>query len=131
MAAPTSHHGTDQKLSGGKRLALQINVGAKVDDMADGPAQRHAHDAAQHSHGSGLGEEELLDVAITGADGFHDSNFAAALQNGHHQRIHNANRSHGQRQAAKNSQKQIEHGKELPQAAGGIQNGKGVEAQSS
>ena len=118
MANATSHHGTAQKCSGGKDWLLQINIGSQVDDLADGPAQRHADNAAENSHSAGFGEEKLLHISVTGADGFHDADFAAALENRHHQRIHDSDRRDGQRQAAENSEKYVQHAEKLSAGCG-------------
>src|SRR6202011_4295704 len=71
--------------------ALQIHVGTEVNNSSDGPAQRDAHESAEHAHHASLRKEQSFDIAVTGADGFHDSDFAAALENCHHQRIDDSN----------------------------------------
>src|SRR6202040_204391 len=114
---------------GREGLTLQIDVCPQVDDVADGPAQRYSNHSAQQAHSPGFGKKEFFDIAVAGADGFHDPNFAPPLQNSHDQSVHNTDRGHGQRQAAKNSQEEVEHSEELPQAAGGVENGERVEPQ--
>ena len=81
----------------------------KVDHLPDRPAQRDSDKTAKNSHGARFGEEEFLHVAVAGANGFHDSDFAAALQNRHDQRVHNSDGSHGQGEAAEDSEEHIEH----------------------
>src|SRR5207302_9636740 len=112
-----------------KVLTRQINVGAKVDDASKAPTQQHAYSAAEEPHNTSLGEEKFHDVRIAAADGLHDSNLAAALEDGHHQSVDDAERGHRQRQAAEDSKKQIEDGEEALQAAGGIENRKSIEAE--
>src|SRR5258708_36595874 len=68
-----------------KSLILEIHVGPKVDDLSDGPAQDDSDNATENAHSTSLGKEKLLHVSVTGADGLHDSNFAAPLKNCHDQ----------------------------------------------
>src|SRR5579884_1180296 len=102
-------------------LALHVHAGSEVDDSADDPARQDSERAAKDSHCAGFGEEELLHVAVAGPDCLHDSDFAATFENRHHQRIDNSQRSHSQREAAKNAQEQIENGKESPQVARSVE----------
>src|SRR5580693_21840 len=109
-------------------LAFQINVRAQIDDPADRPAQCNSHEPAEYTHHASFGEEQSFYIAVTGADGFHNSDLAAALENRHHQRIDDSNGGNRQGQAAEDSEKQIEHGEKLPQAAGRVHDRKSIEA---
>ena len=113
---------------GRKRLTLEIDIRAQVDDLSDGPAQDDAYNAAENAHGAGFGEEKFLHVAIAGADGFHDSNLATALQDGHHQCVYDSDRSDGEGQATENSQEDVEHGEKLLQTSGGVEDGESIES---
>src|ERR1019366_3344136 len=109
-------------------LALEINVGSEIDETPDGPAKRDSDRTAYEPHGTGFGEEEPAHVGITGSDGLHDSDFTPAFENSHHQRIHDADGSNGQGQAAEDREEPVEHGKELAHAAGRIDEGKSAES---
>src|SRR5579864_414659 len=110
-----------------KMLPLKIHVRSQINDASDGPAQRNAYEPAKYAHHAGLGEEQSFHVAVAGADGLHDSNFAAAFEDCHDERIDDSNRGDGKSQAAEDSEKQVEHGKELPQAARCVHDRKGIE----
>ena len=84
--------------------------------------------APEEAHSSGLGEEQLLHVAIAGANGFHHSNFAAALQYRHDEGVDNGERGHGKRKRAEDSQEQIQYGEKTPQAFGGVEHRERAEA---
>ena len=113
---------------GRKRLTLQIDIGAQVDDLSDRPAQNDADNAAENTHGAGFGKEKFLYVAIARADGFHNSNLATALEDGHHQRVHDSDRSDGEGEATEDTQEHVEHGEKLLQAAGRIEDGESIES---
>src|SRR6202011_5986801 len=109
-------------------LTFKVNVRAKINCLSNGPPQRDSHNAPESAHSSRLGEEERSDIAVAGTYGLHDSDFPSTLQNCHHQRVHNADGSDGEGQAAKNSEKQIQNSKELAETARGIEDGECVEA---
>src|SRR5580700_5157575 len=109
-------------------LAFQINVGAQIDDPPNSPAQCDSNEPAENTHHASFGEEQSFHVAVTGTDGFHNPDLAAALEDGHHQRIDDSNGGNGQGQAAEDSEEQIEHSEELPQAAGRVDDRKSIEA---
>src|SRR5580698_5116351 len=111
-----------------KRLAPEINIRSQVDDLPDGPAQSNPDNAAENPHGACFREEKSLYVGIAGPDSFHNANFAAALEDSHDQRVYNPDESDGQREAAEDSEKDVQHFKELLYAAAGINDRKGVEA---
>src|SRR5216684_4154643 len=113
---------------GWKRLALKINIRTQVDNLPDSPAKSHANNAAENAHSAGLGKEQFLHIAVAGADGFHDSNLAAAFENCHHQRIHNSDEGDSQGQAAEDAEKHVQHFEELLDAFAGIEDRKRVEA---
>src|SRR5271157_991372 len=111
-----------------KRLALEVNVRSQVDSLADRPAQGDSDDAAENAHSPGLGKKEPLHVAVAGSNRLHDSDLAAALENSHHQRVHNSDESDSQRKAAEDSEKHIQHLEELLYAPAGVEDRKGIEA---
>jgi len=96
-----------------KRLALEINVGSKVDDLPDRPTESDPDDASENAHGACLREEKSLHVTIAGADRFHNANLAAAFEDRHHQGIYDPDESHSQGKAAEDSQKNIQHLEEM------------------
>src|SRR5215471_7626472 len=108
---------------------MQVDVGAKRERAADEPAEESTENAAEESHHAGLDEEKLLDVAIGGAESFQHANFAAAFENGHDQRVDDAERGDGQSKAAEDAQEKIEHGEENSQALGSIEKRESAEAQ--
>ena len=79
------------------------------------------------SHHAGFREEELFDVAIVGAQRFEDADFAPPLEDGHHQRIDNAQRGDGKREAAENSKQEIKYSKKQAKVARGVQQRKSGE----
>ena len=66
--------------------------------------RRTPKNAAEQSHDAGFDEEKLLDVAIGGAKRFEDADFAAALEDRHHQRVDDSERGDDQREAAEDAQ---------------------------
>src|SRR5262252_3563596 len=69
-------------------LALQVDVGRKVDHTADRPSESGAESATEQAHGPGLKEKDSFYVTVARAQRLHDSDLAPALQNRHDQRIH-------------------------------------------
>src|SRR5258705_12643434 len=65
----------------GNGLALEINVGSKINHLTDRPAKHNSDKSSGDSHCARLGEKQFLYVAITGADCLHDSYFAPPLKN--------------------------------------------------
>src|SRR5690349_25101785 len=107
---------------------MQIEVGAESKRAADEPAKKRSENAAKKAHDSGFNKEKLLNVAIGSAKRLQDADFAAALEDGHNQRINNAKGGDGEREAAENAEKKIEHGKENAQALGSVEKRKNAEA---
>src|SRR5271154_5874004 len=101
-------------------LALEIDVRTKIDNAPDRPTESDSDRAADKAHGAGFGEEEAAHISITGAEGLHDSNFAAAFEDVHHQRVHDADGSYGQCKASEDRKERVEHGKKLAHTAGRI-----------
>src|SRR3984885_810438 len=93
-------HGCDADR--GKIAAGEINIGAKVNRMADKPADRHSADSAEQSHGARFDEEEAAHVAVCRAQRFEDADLAAALKDCHHQRVDDAERGDHEREAPEN-----------------------------
>src|SRR6185437_6837267 len=119
-------HGGD--LHGRQTAAREINVGAKGERAADKPADEDSADAAEQAHHARFGEEKLFDVAIIGAERFENADFAAALENGHHQRVDDAESGDGERETAENSEKQIDDSEEEAEIARCIEQRKSFEA---
>src|SRR5229473_4480748 len=107
---------------------MQIDIRSPSHGFADEPANAHTEDTAHQTHDSGFDEEELFDVAVGGAECLNDSDFAAALQNGHHQSVDNTDGGDGERQTAEDGEETIEDGEKEAQIAGGVEQGKGGEA---
>src|SRR5580658_2732787 len=111
-----------------KSLALEVDVSAEVDDLADRPAQHDAGYTPEDSHNTRFGEKDSFHVTVTRADGFHDADLAPALKNCHHQSVHDADGGDDQRQAAENPEERIQHAEHQLQTAAGIENRKSAEA---
>ena len=94
-------------------LLLEVDVCADIDDLPDSPSQSHAQRPAQQAHDTRLGEEQLLDVAVTRADRLHDPDFTPPLENRHHQRVHNTDRGDGQSKAAEDAEEHVDDREEL------------------
>src|SRR2546430_17528995 len=90
------------------------------------------HDAlpisAEESHGASLRKKQAAHVAIGRAQCLKHADFAAAFENGHYQSIDDPQRSHRQRKAPKQSQKQIKNGEDQAQAASGVEQRKCLES---
>src|SRR5208282_4903957 len=111
-----------------KMLTFEINVSSEIDKASDHPTERDANRTANQTHGARFGEEEAAHVSVTGTHGLHDSDFAPAFEDGHHQRIHDADGSNGQSQTTEDGEEHVEHRKELAHTAGGIDDGKSAES---
>ena len=96
--------------------------------MSDRPAQDDSDNAAENTHGTGLGEEKFLHIAVARADGLHNSNFTTALENRHHQCVYNSDGSDGEGEAAENSQEHVEYGEKLLQTASSVEDGESIES---
>src|SRR2546429_85768 len=107
---------------------MQVDVGAESKRAADEPSEQDTENAAKKPHDSSFDKEKLLDVAVGGAERFEDADFAAALENRHHERVDDSESGHSERQAAENAEKKIKHGKENAQAFGGVEKREGAEA---
>ena len=106
----------------------KIYIGSKINDAANHPAKRNPGNAANHAHSARFREEKPAYVNIARAQGLHDSDFASPFKNCHYQRIHDTDGSNGEREAAEDSQEDVENGKELAHIAGLIDERKCVES---
>src|SRR5712672_1942525 len=111
-----------------KRLTLEINVRSQINDLANCPTQCNSDNPAENTHRACLGKEQFLYIPIAGSDGLHDADFAAALEDGHHQRVYDSNESDSQSEAAKNSEKHVQHLEKLLDAAAGVKDREGIES---
>src|ERR1700693_6343209 len=111
-----------------KGLTLEIHVRSYVDDLPDRPTESDSHDAAENAHRARFREKKFLDVTVAGSDGFHDANFTAALEDGHHQRVYDPDKGDRQGKAAEDSEKYVQHFEELLDAAAGIKDRESIEA---
>src|SRR5450631_317089 len=109
-------------------LAFEINVHAEVDKASDRPTESNSDCTSDQTHSASFGEEKAAHVSVARTNCLHDSDFAPKLEDGHHQCIHDADRSNGQGKAAEDREEPVEHGKKLAHAAGRIDNGKSAEA---
>src|SRR2546429_5853462 len=71
---------------------MQVEIGAESERAADEPAEKRSKHAAEKAHDTGFHKEKLFDVAVGGAKGFQDADFAAALEDGHDQRVDDSER---------------------------------------
>src|SRR5260370_17583992 len=104
----------------GKIVPMKVGVCAESEGAADEPAKEGAENPADQTHYAGFHEEKLLDVAVCGAESLQDADFAAAFKDGHNQRVDDAERGDGESEAAKDAEKQIEHGQKDPHALGAV-----------
>src|SRR2546429_1858863 len=95
---------------------MQVEIGAESERAADEPAEKRSKHAAEKAHDTGFHKEKLFDVAVGGAKGFQDADFAAALEDGHDQRVDDSERGHGESETAEDAEKKIEDGEENAQA---------------
>src|SRR6185437_10345513 len=98
-----------------------INIGAEIDRMADQPADEYAENSAEQAHRARLDKKQSANVAVRRAERLEHANFTAAFEDGHHQRVDDAERSHHQREAAENAEKKIEHREYQAQIAAGVE----------
>src|SRR4030088_1297461 len=98
-------------------LPFQIKVGAKIDGLADGPSQSDTNEAPENPHRTRFRKEKFLHVSVTSANRLHDPDFTASLEDRHHQSVYNSDGGNSQGETSKDSQEQIQHCEELPQAA--------------
>src|ERR1700689_5590317 len=91
-------------------LALQIEIRAPGDACSDEPAEGHSEQSAAETHDACLHEKQLLYVTVGRPQSLEDSDFAPTLEDGHHERVDDAQRGNGKRQAAENPQEKIENG---------------------
>src|SRR5215472_5067996 len=121
--------GNGRNVDPGKILAMQVEIGAESERAADEPAEKRSKHAAEKAHDTGFDKEKLLDVAVGGAKGFQDADFAAALEDGHDERIDDAKRGNGKSQAAEDAEKKIEDGEENAQAFRSVEKRERAEAE--
>ena len=102
-------------------LTREISVGAEGDGAAEEPTEQHAEHAAEKAHHTGFDKEELLHVGVGGAESFEDADFAAALEDGHDQRVDDAERGDGESEAAEDAEEAVEHREKGAQGFGGVE----------
>ena len=127
MAPRTNHQGTNQICSGGKCWRFKYTFVPRLITLPIVQPSPTPTTPAEDAHYASLGKEQSFYIAVTGADGFHDTDLATALEDCHHQRVDDSDGSNRQSQAAEDSEKQVEHGEKLTQATRGVDNRKGVE----
>jgi len=69
-------------------------------------------------------KNSCLDVAVGRAQGLEYSDFSPSLENGHHQRVDDAERGDGQRQAAENRKQKIQNFEKEAEIARDVEQGK-------
>src|SRR5580698_7278972 len=94
---------------GWEPLPLEINIRSEIDDLTDRPAQHDSDDAPENSHGASLGEEKFFYVSVTGTDRFHNADFTAPFENGHHQGVDDPDRRDNERQATEYSEERVQN----------------------
>src|ERR1700722_7183705 len=99
---------------------MKRDVGGKSYRASDQPAQDYPKNAAEKTHHSRFREKQKANVPVRSTESFKNSNFAAPLQNRHHQSIDNTERGNCQSQAAEYQKKQIEDLKHLAQSFSGV-----------
>lgn len=102
-------------------LTREINVSAESESAADEPSESDAADASEKTHHASFSEEKLLDVAVVGAESFENADFAAAFENGHDERVDDAQSGDGEGEAAEDSEQEIDDGEEEAQILRGVE----------
>ena len=120
--------GNSREFNGIEILAMEIKVCAKRDRTAEKPAEQHAKNATDSAHHTRFDKEKLLDVRVGSAEGFEDANFTATFEDCHDQRVDDAERGDGQREAAKNADEEIENGEENSQGFRSVEKRKGAKS---
>src|ERR1700737_638242 len=120
--------GNGGNVHSGKILPMKIEVRAESEGAADEPAKEGAENPADQTHYARFHEEKLLDAGGGGAESLQDADFAATFKDGHNQRVDDAERGDGESEAAKDAEKQIEHGEKDAQALGGVEKRERAEA---
>jgi hypothetical protein len=113
--------GNGGNVHAGKIPPVEVKVRAEIKGATDEPAEKKAENAAEETHDASFEEEKLLDVAVRGAEGFEDADFAAAFEDGHDQGIDDAERGDEESEAAEDAKQHIEDSKKCGQALGGVQ----------
>src|SRR5277367_3089592 len=90
-------------------LPLKINVRSKRNGATQQPAEKHSENSSKESHHPRFHEKQLLYIGIRCTERLQHANFAAALQNCHHQGIHNPQRGDRERKTSEDSEEKIEH----------------------
>src|SRR5215472_4444125 len=80
----------------GKIASLEIDVRPEINSVADQPADADTKNASKRSHRASFHEEKSANVTVGSTQGFEDSDFASAFQDGHHQSVHYSERGHHQ-----------------------------------
>src|SRR5579863_4233580 len=109
-------------------LACQVDVCPEIDEPPDHPTERDSDRTANQTHGAGLSEEKATHIRVAGPEGLHDSNFAPAFKDGHHQGIHDTDGGHGEGEASEDRKKPVEHGKELAHTASRVDDRESAES---
>src|SRR6185369_3617599 len=85
-----------------------------VRDTIDSPRYQHPDNPTDSPDHRRLDKEDHLDLAILGADRFHDPDFARAFEYRHDHRVRNSKRSHQQRDPAKQTEHRVDDQKHRP-----------------
>src|ERR1700719_3478056 len=113
---------------GRKRLTLEINVRSQINDLANCPTQCNSENPAEDTHCACLGKEQFLHIPVARSNGLHDADFAAALEDSHHQRVYDSDESNSQSEASEDSKKHVQHLEKLLYAAAGVKDREGIES---
>jgi len=76
-------------------LPLQINCRSPGERLSDQPSQRYAKYAAEQAHGTGFRKKQTAHIPIGCTQRFQHADLAAPLENCHHQRVDDPQRSDG------------------------------------
>ncbi len=108
---------------------MKVDGCAPSKRLTDQPTESDTEETAEEAHGAGFGKEKTADVAVGSTKSFQDADLAAALEDGHDQRVDDAERSDSKRETAEEAEEKIEDREDQPEAFGGIQQRKGSEAE--
>ena len=100
---------------------MQVEDGAEIECAANEPAKEDAKNSAEETDDACFYEKKLLDVAVSRAKGFQNADFTTTLEDGHDERVDDAERGDGQSETAEDCQEKIEDEEKDAQALGSVE----------
>ena len=128
-AAENEPKGNRRNVYAREILPVQIDVGTKTNRTTDQPSNNGSGDTPEKAHNASFNKKKLLNVAVSGTKGFHDTNLSPALKDRHDKRVDYPESSDGKSDAAKDAEKDIQDREETAQGFGRIEKGECAEAE--